>query len=143
MVHWDDKLFATFTQLRDEMRAATKAKNYPDVIALGKKIVALEKCAEFLGIATQIFLRDMGKASLAMGDNEAAERYFVEARRLYIQRRSRSGDWEKDIATLDKRLEKLRQAKAKVTLVLLSQVEKVVRDGPFPDTWEAAESIDA
>lgn len=109
MTPWNEEIVEKFTELREAMRAAMRAKNYRDAIALGSEIVAMERPAAFLRIATQLFLRDMGRASLAIGDHEAAERYLVQARQKFVENKARPEDWEKDIAIIDRRLEKLRR----------------------------------
>jgi tetratricopeptide (TPR) repeat protein len=76
---WNDNLFDEFILLRDGLRAAKRDKNYQHVLSLGQQIIELDKSAQFLRIATPIFLKDMGNACVKLGDNTAAIKYFKDA----------------------------------------------------------------
>lgn len=104
---WNNALFAEFVQLRNTLRAAIKEKNYQCVISVGLNILELDKRATFLKIATPIFQKDMAEACIKLGDTNSAIEYLLAAKTGFEKRRSGSGDWQKDIELINKKLAKL------------------------------------
>jgi hypothetical protein len=108
---WDVSSFYEFIELRDRLRMAKKAKAYHDVVSLGGQILALDKRAPFLQIATAIFLKDMGNAYIKLNDVVSATNFLQAARAKYIELRSKplrdADDWKKDIELIEKKIFKL------------------------------------
>ena len=105
---WNDKLFESFIQLRDALRAAKREKDYQRVLSIGLSILELDKSATFLKIATPLFQRDMAEACTKLGDITSAIQYLQAARAGFEERRNGSSDWQRDIAQIDKKLAKLK-----------------------------------
>lgn len=105
---WNPEAFAQFTQLRDALRAAKKSKNLQEVLALGSKIIDLDKAVPSLQIATGIVLKNMGEAASKLDDAAAAAAYWTAARAKFIEMRQQPNDWQKDIEAIDRKLEKLK-----------------------------------
>ena len=104
---WNDKLFDEFILLRDSLRAAKRDKNYQHVLSLGQQIFELDKSAQFLQIATPIFLKDMGNACVKLGDNTTAMKYFKDAIEKFTKLKGQSEDWKNEIDVIERKLEKL------------------------------------
>ncbi len=104
---WNDSLFDEFILLRDELRAAKREKNYQHVLSLGQRILELDKSAQFLRIATPVFLKDMGNACIKLGDNTAAIKHFKDAIEKLTKLKGQSEDWKKEIDVIEKKIEKL------------------------------------
>ncbi len=104
---WNDNLFNEFILLRDGLRAAKRDKNYRHVLSMGQQILELDKSAQFLRIATPIFLKDMGTACVKLGDYTAAIKYFKDAIEKFTKLKGQSEDWKKEIDVIERKLEKL------------------------------------
>ncbi len=104
---WSQELFDEFILLRDGLRAAKRDKNYQHVLSFGQQILELDKSAQFLRIATPIFLKDMGNACVKLGDNTAAMKYFKDAIEKFTKLKGQSEDWKKEIDVIERKLEKL------------------------------------
>ncbi|WP_445367848.1 hypothetical protein ACH5Y9_23975 [Methylomonas sp. BW4-1] len=104
---WNDELLKKFVLLRNALRAAKKEKNYQCVLSVGSSILELDKQANFLKIATPIFQKDMAEAYIKLGDINSAIEYLLAAKAGFEERRNNSGDWQKDIELIDKKLVKL------------------------------------
>src|SRR6186713_1206979 len=99
--HWDQQQFDRFTVLRDGLRTAVKAGHHAQVIKLGTQILAVHDAARFLRIATHVVLRDMGIASAELGEDDAAERYLIEARMGLILTEIRPEGWHRDFVQIE------------------------------------------
>jgi hypothetical protein len=104
---WNEIQFKEFIQLRDSLRAAKRKRNHQEVITLGIQILQLDKNAAFLKIVTPIFLIDIGNACEQLGDNEAALKYFTDARNKVKDHESNSGSWYGDIEVIERRLKRI------------------------------------
>jgi len=49
----------------------------------------------------------MGDACIKLGDNNTALKYFIAAKDKFTEQKNKSGDWQKDIAVLERKIEKL------------------------------------
>lgn len=105
---WNNELFENFVQLRDTLRAAKREKDFQSVLSVGLSILELDKRATFLGIATPIFQKDMAEACIKLGDVSSAIEYLLAAKAGFEERMKGSGDWQKDIELINKKLAKLR-----------------------------------
>jgi hypothetical protein len=81
--------------------------------ASSDRYVDMDRVAGFIGNMTPLFLRDMAKAHLALGESVAAEKAFLSAREQFIQRGTGLEGWRKDIAKIDRQLERMRATAAK------------------------------
>lgn len=104
---WNDEVFREFIRLRDAVRAAKKEKNYQHVLSFGMSILDLDKRAGFLKIATHLFLKDMAEACIKLGDTTPAAEYLVAAMNKLKEQQTNPTEWQKDIETISRRLEKL------------------------------------
>jgi hypothetical protein len=109
---WDDKVFEEFVALRERFRGAKRAKNHTIVIEVCREILAIDRRAEFLGILTPLFNKEIGNAYLAINETTRAVEFFQLAKDGYIERRksqplNRPDDWLKDIEIIDRKLSKL------------------------------------
>ncbi|MFZ6872879.1 hypothetical protein ACO0LF_12505 [Undibacterium sp. Di27W] len=104
---WDQALFEEFIRLRDTLRIAKKGKDYLSVVSVGIEIIELDKSAQFLKIATPIFLKEMGEASIKLGDISSAVKYFTFAKEQLTLMNSVTEDWQKQIELINKKLEKV------------------------------------
>ncbi len=104
---WDNELFEQFVRLRDDLRAAKRVKDYQQVQQLGLNILELNKRAGFIKIFTPIFLKHIADASMRLNDSTTAIKYLKAAREAFKERQLSPDDWQKDIAMIDRKLEKL------------------------------------
>lgn len=104
---WNQEVFTEFIRLRDALRTAKRDKNHRLVLSLGLSIIELDKTAEFLKIATYIFLKDMAEASIKLEDKNTAVGYLVAAQEKLHELREHSEEWQKIINVIDKKLTKL------------------------------------
>lgn len=103
----DDHVFRDFIRLRDALRAAKKEKNYQSVLSFGLSILELDTNAGFLKIATHVFLKDMAEACIKLNDIAAAVEYLIAAKdKLKIQQ-GNSSEWQKEIESINGRLDRL------------------------------------
>jgi len=113
-----DLYFSEFTRLRDELRQAKKGKQYQDVIALVGKLADLDEVIGGNIIAMEFFLKDMGKACQKLDNHASALACFQKSRERFAKALARAAvyqkdAWRRDIAIIDKLIERERAILAK------------------------------
>jgi hypothetical protein len=108
--------FNQWITLRDSQKTAKREKNYQTVIELSDKIISISKKSPDIGIMVAFFQRDIADAYMKLNDEKSAAKYCKLAIASFEKYRakaklSKPDDFLSDIATLQKKLDKLEHNK--------------------------------